>query len=387
MWLDPRDAERLRRSRLFAELDDEAFEQLASHARRVQFEAAQILFEEGDAPDRFYVVLEGRCEVVKQSGSLVEVITSIEAGACVGELPLLRPGPRSATVRVAAGTALAAFSLEDFRRELHEGLAHPYLPLLFELEAHTVDIATSMTDRTLELEAQRQRVSVFIVYLISLLCGFMFVTQWLSSVTAETSGTTVITLPIIVVITLILIRPIRALDLPWSAYGITRANWRESLRDGLLLALPVLLAATALKLALVSHTEVPVFDCVATLSEELGSRAAAIRHFVLFNLAYVFVVVPLQELIARGLLQGLLERFIAAKHETALAILISNLIFGAFHLYLSLAVAMITVVLGLYFGWIYVRTRNLLGAWLAHALIGTWMLTVVRLQAILPQDW
>jgi membrane protease YdiL (CAAX protease family) len=228
--------------------------------------------------------------------------------------------------------------------------------------------------------AERQRVSVFIVYLLPLLCGFVFATEWLRSMTAEATGTTIITLPIIAAIALLLIRPIRLLALPWAAYGVTRARWRESLRDGLLFAVPVVLAATALEFAL---GDAPIFDCIDTLTREYGSAAAAIRHFVLFNLAYVFLVVPLQELIARGLLQGLIERFIVSKHRTVLAIVISNSIFGVFHLYLSLAAAVATVVLGIYLGSIYVRTRNLIGVCIAHAIIGTWVLTVVRLQATL----
>ncbi|HLT39485.1 MAG TPA: CPBP family intramembrane glutamic endopeptidase [Enhygromyxa sp.] len=253
------------------------------------------------------------------------------------------------------------------------------------------EISSGQGDARRELDealAERRRVSVFIVYLIPLLCGFMFVTEWLRSMTAESVGTTIYTLPIIAVITLVLIRPIRSLGLPWAAYGITRARWRASLRDGLLFAIPAVLAATALKLALVSlspaHAELPVFDCLATLTRELGSPAAALRHFVLFNLAYVVLVVPLQELIARGLLQGLLERFIVSEQRTVLAILISNLIFGSFHLYLSVEVAIATIVLGVYLGSIYVRTRNLIGAWVAHAIIGTWVLTVIRLHAIVP---
>lgn len=353
MSLDPRDGECLRRCPLFAELDDETFARLAGHARRIRFDADAILFASGEQPDQFHVVLEGRCEIVKPG-----VITTIEPGACVGELALLRPGPRAATVRAAAGTTLAAFPLDVVRRELLGADEH----------------------------ADRRRVSLLVSYLIPLLCGFMFVTEWLRSLTATATGTTIITLPIIAVIALILIRPIRSLALPWAAYGITRARWRESLRDGLLFAIPMVLAATGLKLALVwcspVHAEVPVFDCLDGLTRELGSTAAAIRHFVVFNLAYVLVVVPLQELIARGLLQGLLERLIASEHRTVLAILISNLIFGAFHLYLSVEVAIATVVLGVYLGSIYVRTRNLIGACVAHAIIGAWVLTVVRLHAI-----
>jgi membrane protease YdiL (CAAX protease family) len=225
--------------------------------------------------------------------------------------------------------------------------------------------------------ADRRRFSIFITYLIPLLCGFMFATEWLRSVATSATGTTMITLPIIAVIMLVLIRPIRALALPWAAYGVTREKWRESLRDGLSFAIPTILVITALEFSMGSGE--PVFDCLGPLIREYGSTAAATVHFVVFNLAYAFLVVPLQELIARGLLQGLLERFIVSEHRTALAILISNLIFGVFHLYLSVEAALGTVVLGLALGWIYARTRNLIGVCVAHAIIGTWVLTVVRL--------
>jgi CRP-like cAMP-binding protein len=372
----------LRRAQLFAELDEEAFQRLARLASVVRLEAGAPLFVEGDEPDRFYVVLDGQCDVVKRArdGDFVETIASVEPGQSVGELPLIEAGPRSATVRASLPTTLAAFPIEPVRRELFEThRAYPYLPLLRELESHLVSTVKLMNEQAIRLLEERartlehkNRMSVFMIYVISVLCAFMFLLAGLTALTRQAGGTTVITLPVIVIIGIILLRPIRALGLPWEAYGITTDHWRASLRDGLSLSVPLVVAATLAKAVFVAlsneHARLPIVDLFGS-----GGAAAATPG----------AVVPIQEFISRGLLQGLLEQFIESKHRTLLAIVISNLVFAAFHLYISIGVALLTLLLGVCLGWLYTRTRNLLGVCVAHAIAGVWALTIVRLQPML----
>ena len=378
----------LRKSQLFAELAEEAFERLVRHATVVHLEVGARLFVEGDEPDCFYIVLDGQCDVVKRArdADFVQTIASVEPGESVGELPLIEPGPRSATVRASRPSTLAAFPIEPVRRELFEThRTYPYLPLLRELESHLASTVKLMNEQAIRLLEERarslehkHRMSVFMIYVISVLCAFMFLLAGLTALTRHTAGTTVVTLPVIVVIGIILIRPIRALGLPWEAYGITTRHWLASLRDGLLLSVPLVAAMTAAKAVFVSisdeHRHLPIVDL-------FGSRS--VGRWLLLNLIYVAVIVPIQEFISRGLLQGLLERFIESKHRSLLAIVISNVVFAAFHLYISLGVALLTLLLGVCLGWLYVRTRNLLGVCVAHAIAGVWALTVVRLEPML----
>lgn len=59
------------------------------------------------------------------------------------------------------------------------------------------------------------------------------------------------------------------------------------------------------------------------------------------------------------------------------AIFLSNLIFSTMHLFMSVNLALLIFLAGIYFGWLYSRTRNLLGVTLAHALLGAWWFWII----------
>lgn len=71
------------------------FFQLFSHNPEiVKVAAGQALFSEGDLGGHMYVLVSGEAEVIVQN-RVVEVLNS---GAIVGEMGLVSPAPRSATV-------------------------------------------------------------------------------------------------------------------------------------------------------------------------------------------------------------------------------------------------------------------------------------------------
>ena len=96
------------------------------------------------------------------------------------------------------------------------------------------------------------------------------------------------------------------------------------------------------------------------------------------TLVYV-VFVPLQELIYRGGVQGALEHFIAGPHRRWQAIVGSNIIFSAAHLYISPGLSVTAFVAGLFWGWLYSRQRALAGVSLSHLLLGFFAFEVVDL--------
>ena len=99
-------------------------------------------------------------------------------------------------------------------------------------------------------------------------------------------------------------------------------------------------------------------------------------YWLELNLVYVVFMIPLQELLARGGLQGLLERFLAGKHRVALSIFTSNLIFSSVHVFLSPYAAIGVFFVGCYVGILYARTHNLIGCCFAHAIAGVLALSV-----------
>lgn len=107
------------------------------------------------------------------------------------------------------------------------------------------------------------------------------------------------------------------------------------------------------------------------------NRPTAWRVLVEGFVYYVGVGI-IEELYLRGLLQNVLERWLGRrKHAALYAVLITSLLFGLGHIPGSLGQPVLTVVcktawaaaLGIYFGAVYIRTRNLAAVMLLHALI------------------
>src|SRR5687768_13196678 len=80
----------LRRVPLFAELPGQELQRLAASLRLLQAPAGSLLFAEGDAGDRLYIVVEGEIAIIKSLGTIDERLVHLRgAGEFIGEMSLL----------------------------------------------------------------------------------------------------------------------------------------------------------------------------------------------------------------------------------------------------------------------------------------------------------
>jgi CRP-like cAMP-binding protein len=100
----------LRRVELFAATPDRVLAGVASVLDEVSFASGDVLLREGAVEDWLFVVVEGEVEVTRSDRQV-----RLGPGSVVGELAVLDPQPRSATVT--AVTEVLAFRLrrEGFR--------------------------------------------------------------------------------------------------------------------------------------------------------------------------------------------------------------------------------------------------------------------------------
>lgn len=105
-----RELELLRRLPIFAPLPLADVETLALRLEPVPVAAGELLFSQGDAGDRFYVVASGRLEVVVDGRRR----TVLGDGEGFGEIALVRECPRTATVRALAPGQLLALDRQPF---------------------------------------------------------------------------------------------------------------------------------------------------------------------------------------------------------------------------------------------------------------------------------
>ncbi len=104
---------------LFEGLADEDFERIQEIAEPVVLDTDTRLFEEGDAGDRFYVVVRGAVELTKNgAGDEPERLAVLRTGQAFGEMALLNDAPRSATARVTEPSYLIGIGREAFLETL-----------------------------------------------------------------------------------------------------------------------------------------------------------------------------------------------------------------------------------------------------------------------------
>jgi CPA2 family monovalent cation:H+ antiporter-2 len=106
----PARVEDLRTIPLFAELEDEALEQLAAAASEVEVPAGQLLIQPGAAGSGMFFVVEGAVEVEAR-----ETVRELGPGDFCGELALLtEDGTRTARVSAKTDVRCVAFDRSAF---------------------------------------------------------------------------------------------------------------------------------------------------------------------------------------------------------------------------------------------------------------------------------
>lgn len=106
---------------LFAACSKSDLRIIARHATEVQAPADTILVEEGEKADTFFVLLSGEASVRRRGGAArSRRVATLGSGSYFGELALLDPAPRNATVAATTPVVLAAISARVFRTLLRD---------------------------------------------------------------------------------------------------------------------------------------------------------------------------------------------------------------------------------------------------------------------------
>jgi CRP-like cAMP-binding protein len=107
----------LRTSGLFADIADDDLDALITIGQEVSFDAGQAIFESGDEHDGMFIVLEGEAQV-----DVGGRFHRLKAGNFFGEMALLVPAKRMATVRAVEPVRALKLPSEAFQSFL---LDHP----------------------------------------------------------------------------------------------------------------------------------------------------------------------------------------------------------------------------------------------------------------------
>ena len=106
----------LRSIKLLSSLSATILHRLAERTKEDSFSPGETLFNEGQLGDSVYLLLEGETEAVQTLNGVERRLGGHHVGECVGEMAILDPGPRMASVRAMAKPVRAlVVGGEDFR--------------------------------------------------------------------------------------------------------------------------------------------------------------------------------------------------------------------------------------------------------------------------------
>ncbi|MCF7914858.1 MAG: cyclic nucleotide-binding domain-containing protein [Spirochaetaceae bacterium] len=111
----------LREVPFFQNLNDEDIRDIMRYCREVELTPGKVIFYEGEAADRFYIVMEGEVEVWKDYDSPYADLLAVHGiNKLFGEMALVDNLPRSATVVTRTRSRLLYINEEEFQRLLKE---------------------------------------------------------------------------------------------------------------------------------------------------------------------------------------------------------------------------------------------------------------------------
>ena len=113
----------LRRLGILSHLKLPEIQGLLKGIERLSLRADDVLFSEGDAGDRAYIIREGQLRISKQSNGKLRQLAVAKPGDLVGEMSLLHGHPRSATATAVGDVEVMALSQEVFHRVTGEATA------------------------------------------------------------------------------------------------------------------------------------------------------------------------------------------------------------------------------------------------------------------------
>jgi CRP-like cAMP-binding protein len=366
---------------LFDGLNEDQIKTLFSISREITLGKGCYLMHEGDPAREIFLIIEGELEISRYNAKHNQnhVIATLKAGDTVGEVALLDRGSRSASACAVSFCRLRSVSFDDLQdiadkdKSIYSIFYHMSRNIGERLR-HSNDVALQAMEKQLDEFKTRVTLGNFFVYIVIMLSLFTFSLDGLKYIMTAGKNSSYITLPLTLAFFVFFIFFIKTSNFPLSTFGLTLANWKKAVREGIVFTIPFAAVIVAVKWVLISS--VPHY-MGRPLIEGLTAMNADPKTWWMFLVIYILVIAPLQELLSRGGLQGPLEEFLSSKYKVPLAILVSNLLFSTLHLFMSLEIGLLVFIPGVYFGWLYSRTHNLLGVWIAHALVGTVGLSIV----------
>ncbi len=371
-----------RDAQLFVGLTPSEMDWLERHIVELQLAPEQILVREGDTGHELYAILTGQLSVTKREehSTRAHELKVLGPGDVAGELEVLDPKGRAATVTALSRCRIAVVNLQQLRHQdasptkLAEGI---YFKLVANLASSVAAKLRDGSADAVHAAHRRSAMGELIVNVIILLCLYVLLVASLSSLGLKPNNTMVISLPLLLVFGFASWRFIRTSGYPVRTFGLTLRGLPRSIGESIVATLLLLLLTTGIKWILL-QTDSAYEQSRLIQYPDVLARLSSPRTRVL--VAVYALSAAVQEFIVRGALQSMLQQFLVGPRALQKAILVCALLFSVSHLHTGVLFPLLVFLPGVLWGWLFARHRNIVGVTLSHVALGAYVFFVLGIK-------
>jgi len=361
------------RSNLFlADVAPALLDRLEGLIERTEYAEGEHILVEGEDADRVCLLTAGRVGVYK--GAERARLGSVEAGASFGEMGVLSGAPRSTTVTAetpAVVWSISRATFAAFRAQTSVDLLalsmRAQAGALGDRLARTNDVAAQWLRERMEQYRIREAFGTLFTNVILMMFLYTSALGVLREFSATGSSSTLTTSALLIVMAAGAAWIMKSSGFPPATFGFTLARWPRVVAESIAWSLAFCAAMTLCKAALLHWSEAHRHLELVSPWVAPAGLAATVTAYLLYAL-----LSPVQEFVARGLMQGALAKMLTGPQVPLKSILLANAVFSVSHQHLGLAYALAVFVPGLFWGWLYHRQGSLLGVSVSHVIIGLW---------------
>jgi len=324
-------------------------------------EAGDIVLREGERRDELFFLEDGVLDVLKRDadGMHSHTIAEVQPGRIFGELSFVDRRGASATIRARTRCSILLLPYARIQgRDIESDVMRRICAGAVERLRDTSEQYTERLSDALRMSRERNRFGQIYVMTIML----FGVQQCLLRIPHDLPplARLAVSWGFLLLIALPLLHWICRFHIPIAEFGLTLRGWKPAAIEGVFAAV-----ALAPALLLLRWLQAPDGEPLVTWQSLSQGPLILMVVSLLLYLPHALI----QELVARGVLQGALQRFMSDE-PVALPIFSVSAMFGIMHLHISMAMGLLTFVAGLLFGTLYVRHGNLVGITIAHYALG-----------------
>jgi CRP-like cAMP-binding protein len=329
-----------------------------SHVEAVSYTAGNIIFRKGEDSDFALLIAAGEVEVYEEDAGTVLAVAG--EGALVGELGMISGDPRSASARALTPVRGWKIDRSDYGEFLSD---RPELATLFFRKIYAQLSASygKLRQQFVALEDADRRyhaLAFMFVTIVLMVNVYALVNGLILGGLRETHQEQMI------------FWTSRAMEL-WGGFilwgltvrcgltrhdmGIRMGNLWRSIAVGLLISIPALAAMAYFR---------------GRLYPELEGTPLLDPQLISLSVYTYILIAALQEWICRGVFLTSIASLMPGKTRPMAAIVISSLVFSTLHLHYSSSLAVVALLTGIVWGWLFLKYRNLAGPIISHFILG-----------------